>query len=103
MNRLQLNVMIGLLAAPALLQAEDPPPPSASVKPWSEKAEASVISTNGNSKGTTTSVKNTFGYNWSKVTGLEINAAGTGSTHGNDVTAENYLANEKVTWKLVGK
>jgi putative salt-induced outer membrane protein len=88
---------IGLLAAVIPLHAEDAP------KKWTDKAEASVVSTNGNSKGTTTSVKNLLNYQWSEVTGVEIVGGGLGSKSGDQVTAENYNASEKATKKLEGK
>ena len=78
-----------------LARAADGPP--ADTKPWKNNTEASVVSTNGNSKATTTSIKDTFNYKWTK-TGLEINGAGLGSSSGNQVTAEQYLGNEKVTY-----
>ncbi|HVO32426.1 MAG TPA: DUF481 domain-containing protein [Elusimicrobiota bacterium] len=98
--RLPLIAAALLFAAPALYADDAAAPPA---KPWTDKAEASLVSTNGNSKGTTTSLKNLYTYKWSDVTGLELGAAGLGSKSGDTVTAENYDANEKVTWKLVGK
>src|SRR5690349_13434821 len=99
-TRKAFPLMLGsLLAVP--LYAEDAP--KAPFKPWTDKAEVSFVSSNGNSRGTTTSVKNLLGYNWSEVTGLELAAGGLGTKSGNSVTAENYNASEKVTWKLVGK
>lgn len=81
------------------LRAEEPLPG----KKWRDTAEVSLVTTNGNSKATTTSIKNLFGYEWSKETTLELLGSGMGSSNRNQVTAERYEASEKVTWKLVGK
>src|ERR1051325_9930356 len=81
-------VLIGLSTA---AYAEDAP-----LKRWKDSAEVSVVSTNGNSKATTTSAKNTFNYDWNKA-GLELVAGGLGSRSGEGVTAEQYNASEKVT------
>jgi putative salt-induced outer membrane protein YdiY len=77
------------------LHAEDAPPK----KPWSNVGEASVLSTNGNSKSTSTSFKNLFKYDWTKA-GLELDGGAMGSSNANAVTSENYYASEKTTWKL---
>jgi putative salt-induced outer membrane protein len=99
MKRLSVAALsAGLILLQTSLYADD-----AQKRKWEDKAEVSVVSTNGNSKATTTSVKNFFAYRWSDVTGLEIDAAGLGSRSGSGVTAENYKASEKVTWKLVGR
>jgi putative salt-induced outer membrane protein len=68
-------------------------------KPWEAKAEASVLSTNGNSKTTTTGIKAEVKRNWEKFT-LEGAAGGLGSRSGDDVTAEEYFANEKGSYFL---
>jgi len=90
--------MAAALTAP--LFADDATPP---LKPWSDKAEVSLVSTNGNSKGTTTSIKNLLAYAWNEITRLEVAGGGLGSQNNHQVTAENYNASEKYTLKLVGK
>jgi putative salt-induced outer membrane protein YdiY len=69
----------------------------ASAKPWKNTGEVSVVSSNGNSKATSTSAKDTFNYKWSKAA-LELIAGGLGSSSGNKVTAEQYNASEKVLY-----
>ncbi len=71
-------------------------------KPWKETAEISAVSTNGNSKATTISGKNTFTYKWQKAK-FEANAGGLGSESNDRTTAEQYFANEKLTWDLIGR
>jgi putative salt-induced outer membrane protein len=68
-------------------------------KPWKNVTEASLVSTNGNTKTSTTSGKNTFNYNWSK-SGLELIGGGLGSKSRGVNTAEKYFASEKVSYKL---
>lgn len=78
-------------------RAEDAP-----AKPWKNSTEASLVTTNGNSKGTTSSAKNKFTYDWAR-TGLEIVGGALGSKTRDGVTAEQYNASAKLTEKLVGK
>ncbi len=68
-------------------------------KKWKNSTEASFVNTNGNSKTTNTSIKNTFGYQWSK-TALEIIGGGLGASSGDGTTAEQYFGNEKFTYNL---
>ena len=99
MRSLKTGTSSVVLAALALFagqaRAED-------TKPWKNATEASLVSTNGNSKTTTTSAKNTFGYKWSK-TGLEVIAGGLGSSNAGKVTAEQYFASEKMTYNFTEK
>ena len=88
--------VIAAVGAALPLRAQETP------KKWADKGEASLVSTNGNSKGTTTSIKNLFNYSWSTVTGLELAGGGLGSKSRDEVTAENYNASEKVTKKVSG-
>jgi len=60
------------------------------------------VQTSGNSKTTTLSAKNLFNYDWQKAA-LELTAGGLGTKSGTSVTAEQYNASEKVSWKLTGK
>ena len=71
-------------------------------KPWKDAAELSYVQTSGNSKTTTLSAKNLFNYDWQKAA-LELTAGGLGTKSGTSVTAEQYNASEKVSWKLTGK
>ena len=61
------------------------------------------MTTNGNSKGTSTSVKNLFNYHWSDVTSLELTAGEFSAKNAGQITAENYNAGEKVTLKALGR
>ncbi|MCM2266270.1 MAG: DUF481 domain-containing protein [Elusimicrobiales bacterium] len=88
-------VVLGL-AAPALAQE------AAAPKKWKDTAELSYVQTSGNSKTATTAAKNLFNYDWGK-TALEMTAGGLGTRSRNTVTAEQYNASEKVSFKLTGK
>jgi putative salt-induced outer membrane protein len=71
-------------------------------KPWKDAAELSYVQTSGNSKTSTLSGKNLFNYDWGK-TALELVAGGLGARSGTSVTAEQYNASEKLSFKLTGK
>jgi len=71
-------------------------------KPWKDAAELSYVQTSGNSKTSTISAKNLFNYDWQKAA-LELTAGGLGTKSGTSVTAEQFNASEKVSWKLTGK
>ncbi len=90
-------LLVTLLAVGAALpvHAED----AAAAKPWKNAGELSVVSTNGNSKNTTTSAKNTFNYKWTKAA-LEFVAGALGASTRNSTTAEQYNASEKVSYSL---
>ncbi len=92
-----------LLAIPVVLFGAGFSRSEEAAKKWKDAAEVSVVSSNGNSKTNTTSVKNTYTYNWSKETSLELIGQGLGSSSGDTVTAENYLASEKGTVKIIEK
>jgi putative salt-induced outer membrane protein len=92
-----LGIISGALFISASARGDDAPVKPA--KPWSNKAELSVISTNGNSKATTTSAKELFKYDWARA-GLELAGGALGASDHGRSTAENYLAREKTTWKL---
>lgn len=89
-----------LLVASALnlVRAEDAAAPT---KPWKDAGELSVVSTNGNSKNTTMSAKNTFNYKWSHAA-LEFIAGALGAQTRNSTTAEQYNASEKLSFPLGG-
>jgi putative salt-induced outer membrane protein YdiY len=93
MNR---NIFFGILLFPALAAvalADDAP--VVSTKAWTNSGEVSVVSSNGNSRGTTTSAKDTFDYKWSAAS-LKLFGSGLGSSSGHQVTSEQYNAGEKV-------
>lgn len=96
---LTLAVLMSAVAAYPVRAEETAGAPT---RKWKNAAELSVVSANGNSKANTNSAKNTFTYNWSDVTGLELLAGALGTKSNGTVTAEQYNASEKVTWKLVG-
>jgi len=91
--------MAAVLAASLLIpvQAEDAP-----AKKWKNDTEFSFVSTNGNSKTSTTAGKNTFLYNWSKPV-LELIFGGFGSQNRNETTAEKYYGSEKFSYKLTDR
>lgn len=74
-------------------RAEDAPK-----KAWKDAAELSLVSTTGNNFTQTTSGKNVFNYDWTGA-GLEIFGSGLGAKSEGRVTAEEYNAGEKVSWK----
>lgn len=80
------------------VMAQEAPAP----KKWKDAAELSSVQTSGNSKTSTIAAKNLFNYDWSK-TALEVVAGGLGTKSKNTVTAEQYNASEKVSFKLTGK
>jgi putative salt-induced outer membrane protein YdiY len=75
---------------------------AADEKPWKNVTEASLVATNGNSKASSTSGKNTFTYNWTK-TSLELIGGGLGSKSRGVNTAEQYFASEKVSYKVTDR
>ena len=91
-----IGIVCTLLAHP--LFAAD----SAPAKKWKDTAEFSLVSANGNSKATSISGKNTFTYQWTRTV-LELSAGGLGTESENRQTAEQYFANEKLGWTIVGK
>ncbi len=86
-----------LLGQACFVGAEDAP-----AKPWKNAGELSVVSTNGNSKNTTTSAKDTFDYKWDRTI-LELIGGGLGSSSGGRVTSEQYNASEKTTYNFTEK
>ncbi len=78
--------------------AQEAPAP----KKWKDAAELSSVQTSGNSKTSTIAAKNLFNYDWTKAA-LELGAGGLGTKSGTSVTAEQYNAAEKVSWKLSDK
>lgn len=91
-----------LLAAAAPALADTPPaeaPLTASAPPakkWHDTAEASFVNTNGNSRTATTAAKDSFSYDFSAATRLELEGGGLGTRSQGQTTAEQYYAREKV-------
>jgi putative salt-induced outer membrane protein len=77
----------------------DDAPATPPAKPWTNAGEFSLVSTNGNSKTSTTAAKDTYVYNWTNSV-LQLIAGGLGSSSGGQQTAEQYNASEKMTRNL---
>jgi len=71
-------------------------------KNWKDSAEVSIVSTNGNSKASSASGKDTFSYKWSKST-LDLFASALKSEAKGVTTAEKYNAGEKFEYDLSPK
>ncbi len=71
-------------------------------KNWKNAAEASVVSTNGNSKASSYSAKETYNYDWTKL-GLELGGYALKSDSNGVRTAEKYNANQKLTYNFTKK
>lgn len=94
-----MNKMIAavfLLGLASSVTAQEP------LKKWKDAAELSYVQTSGNSKTSTISGKNLFSYDWRKAA-LELTAGGLGTSSGDTVTAEQYNAAEKVSFKFPGR
>lgn len=87
---------VPLLAFAAAASAQETP------KKWKDTAELSYVQTSGNSKTSTIAAKDLFNYDWEKAA-LEVAAGGLGTKSRNTVTAEQYNAAEKVSWKFPGR
>ena len=94
--RISFALALFCLASPAMAQQAPAP------KKWKDAAELSYVQTSGNSKTSTISGKNLYNYDWEKAA-LELNAGGLGAKSGKTVTAEQYNASEKVSWKFSGR
>jgi putative salt-induced outer membrane protein len=68
-----------------------PPPP----KKWKDSAEASYVSTNGNTRTTTSSGKDVFSYDFDKQTKLVLEGGALGARNQGATTAEQYYGGEK--------
>lgn len=88
-----LALLVVLSAVPSA-RAEEAPP-----KKWKDTAELSLVSTNGNSRTTTASVKDLFTYDWTN-TKLELEGGALGAKSKGVVTDERYNASEKVSQKV---
>jgi putative salt-induced outer membrane protein YdiY len=83
-----------LALAGAALRAEETHP-----KNWKNESELSAVSSNGNTRASSFSGKDTFTSKWGR-TGLELIGGGLGSKSNGQTTAENYYASEKVSYSL---
>ncbi|MDD5656441.1 MAG: DUF481 domain-containing protein [Elusimicrobia bacterium] len=92
--RIALILALAGLAPAGAFGAEAP------AKNWGDQAEFSLVTTNGNSKATTLSAQNAFG--WTFLPGWRLDTAfgGLGSKSQETTTAEQYFAWEKVAYKL---
>jgi putative salt-induced outer membrane protein YdiY len=93
MNRLLAALAFAAVVAVSA-RADDAAP--APVKKWKDAAEASFISTNGNSKTSSTAGKDNFSYDFTNRDRLELDGGGLGARSQNQVTAEQYYAGEKL-------
>lgn len=89
-----------ILLALAILLGAASAASAADTKPWKNSAELSFVSTNGNSKTQTTSIKDTFVYDFDDKTKAEIEGGGLGARSEGRVIAEQYYAEEKVARKF---
>jgi len=76
--------------------------PTAPAKPWKNSTEVSVVSANGNTKTNTTSAKEDFIYEWTRIK-LNLFGSALGAKSQNEITAEEYSAGEKVDFKMTDK
>ncbi len=92
-KRKALILVLGsvFFSTPGLLRAAE--------KPWKNVTEFSLASTNGNSKASSISGKNSYLHNWSKIA-MELIGGGYGAKSTGEVTAEKYFASEKLSYKL---
>jgi|GEM_PF-673770 len=86
--------------APPPAPLPPPPPPPPPPKKWKDAAEASFVSTNGNTRTQTTSAKDTFTYDFDKLTQLVIEGGALGARSDGATTAEQYYAGEKGEQKI---
>ena len=92
------------LTVPAVLfilsgaRADDAAPVPA--KKWKDSTEASFVDTNGNTKPSTTSGKESFSYDFDPRARIELEGGGLGARSRNQVTAEQYYAGEKTQRKF---
>jgi len=110
----QAVIVTAVILYAASARAEDPAAPAATVAPavstttaapppppkkWKDSVEGSFVSTNGNSKATTTSGKETFSYDFNLLTQLGLEGGGLGARSQGQVTAEQYYAGQKLQRK----
>jgi putative salt-induced outer membrane protein len=96
-NAAQAPTSVPPLMAPPPAPLPPPPPPP---KKWKDGAEASFVSTNGNTRTQTTAAKNTFTYDFDKQTELVLEGGALGARSQGATTAEQYYAGEKAEQKI---
>lgn len=69
-------------------------------KRWKDAAEASLVSTNGNTKTTTYSAKNLFTLAFNPLTALELDGGALHTKNQGVVTAEAFYGSEKLGYKF---
>lgn len=91
------NALAAFLAAAVAVpvRAQDAP-----AKKWKDSAEASVVTTNGNSKTTTMSAKNLFTYAFRPTTAFEWDLGALSSKNKGQTTAEEFYSAEKLSQKI---
>lgn len=87
-----MRIILLLALMPAAVFAQEP------AKRWKDTGEFSFTNANGNTKATTLGLNNLFSYQWGR-TGLELTAGALSARSNGLVTAEQYNAAEKATWK----
>ena len=70
---------------------------------WKDSAELSFVNANGNVKTQTTSAKNSFSYDFTERTKLELEAGALSARSEGRVTAEQYYAFEKAMHKVTDR
>src|SRR5436190_12994561 len=75
---------------------------AADSKNWKNAAELSAVSSNGNTKSQSGSVKDTYLYNWTS-TALELIGSAMGAKSNGQTIAEKYFLSEKLSQKLSEK
>jgi putative salt-induced outer membrane protein len=93
-----------LLCATALLSGLPAPARSEDIhaKKWTDKAQVSYLSANGNTKSSTLGASNEFEYKWTHLS-MGLNAGGLGTQSQHVITAEQYYANEKLAVNLTAR
>ncbi len=78
-----------------------PPAPTAAPPPqaWSDSADGSFVSTTGNNKRSTASIRNTYDYSWGHYQ-LEIIGSALGAQSGGLAVSEEYNASEKIKYAI---
>src|SRR5687768_7378328 len=87
-----MKIILALALLPAAAAAQEP------AKKWKDTGELSFTNANGNTKTTNLGLNNTFTWQGTRA-GLELIGGALGARSNGQVTAEQYNASEKVTWK----
>jgi putative salt-induced outer membrane protein YdiY len=99
-KNLLLLLVLGLIPlAPSFSAAAEPVAPA---KPWANDAELSYVSANGNTKSQTFSAKDTFKYDWTRISLELIGGAMSAKDRGESI-AEKYNGSEKLSFKFTDR